>query len=266
MLFPIYLIFRPLKLYTKMEQTRIDIPTRKLNKEESAKYTSMIIDGLEEKGFVHIKEALSESDYQKISENLGSIMSRSELKLNPEKDKAQEKRRVYSNDDDRRPSIYKHLALDFHNDNPIGNRLSWYCIKQDERYGALWLIDSKAIVEQFTEEEKDILATINVRYISIVEGKEYHPWMTLLAREDGKDKAYFASWHLLDKYDTQQLQLIDKFKRLLEIEKNDNLQSVRLQLGESVFVDNRRMLHARGAISEDSKRHIIRLAINSHSS
>ncbi|MDF1698289.1 MAG: TauD/TfdA family dioxygenase [Saprospiraceae bacterium] len=228
---------------------------------EIPKYTNLIEEEILRNGYIHIRDKMIEKDYQSISESLGFLMSKSELKLDPKKDKAQEQRRKYWTEDDARPSIYKHFALDFHTDNPRQNRISWYCIRQDEKFGALLLIDSRNILADFTSVEKEVLKSIRLRYIMIEGGNEYHPWEPLLTIKDGQEEIYFAEWHLKDAYTKEQLALIDRFKRGLEREKESGTIAVRLEPGESIYVDNRRMLHARGPISEDSKRHIIRLAM-----
>ncbi len=248
-----------------MEKIKPAIPDPNLNHSDINRHSENVLDGLLEYGYFHLQEPLLEIDFQKISTTLGHIMSRSELKLDPEKDAAQEKQRNYDKKEHKRPSIYKHLGLDFHNDNPRGNRISWYCIRQDEELGALWLIDSKRLFAKFTKEEKDILTTIKLRYIEVINGKEHHPWESLLTRSGELEEIYFGSWHLKATYDPQQLKMIDKFKNILQNEKEEGLISVRLQPGQSIYVNNRRMLHARGPISENSRRHIIRLAINSDS-
>ena len=246
-----------------MEKIKPALSSNYIGNSEVERYSDTILNTLSSDGYIHITDIMDEKDYQKNSESLGRIVSRSELKLDPEKDKAQEKRRNYLSKGDKRPSIYKHLGLDFHTDNPRQNRISWYCIRQDEKYGALWLIDSKQIFAKFTEAEKDILKTIRLRYIVVEDGKEYHPWEPLLTIKENKEEIYFAEWHFKDEYNDEQLILIEKFKKELRTEKEEGLIAVRLKAGQSIYVDNRRMLHARGPISEDSKRHIIRLAMNS---
>ena len=249
-----------------MDKTSPSVAIHSFNTNEIERLILKVLNGLEQDGYIHIKEQLTEYEFQMISERLGPIRLRSDLRLDPKRDQAQEKRRVYTDADDVRPSIYKHLPLDFHNDSPRDVRLSWYCIEQDPKYGALWMVDSKNIMANFTEKEKDILSTIRLRYISIEDGVECQPWEQLLVREMGKEKVYFADWHLKDKYDDKQLKVIEKFQEYLRIETEHRKLSARLLPGESIYVDNRRMLHARGALSENSKRHIIRLAITSGTS
>lgn len=249
-----------------MEKTSPSVLNEHHNINALENIAATILYDLQNTGYSHITEKLSEYDFTLVSERLGNIRMRTNLKVDPDKDIAQKKRRVRVNDEAPRPSVYTHLGLDFHMDSPLDKRLAWYCIQQDDKFGALWILDSRNIMKRFSEEEKDLLSTIRLRYIHIEDGVEYQPWEHLLVREDNKEIIYFAKWQLIDQYSEEQLQVIKKFNEFLKIENETNKISVRLKPGESIYVDNKRMLHARGAISENSKRHIIRLALSKSSS
>jgi alpha-ketoglutarate-dependent taurine dioxygenase len=63
---------------------------------------------------------------------------------------------------------------------------------------------------------------------------------------------------LIDTYDEQQRRLLEKFAEYL---RRKEVITIRLKAGESVFIDNNRILHGRGPIQEDSQRLIKRVWI-----
>ena len=248
-----------------MEKTSPDVLSYTHVRNTIEEKVIQIHNGLESSGYVHISERMSEQEFQWIAERLGTVNMRSDLRIDPNKDAAQDKLRIRVGTENPRPSIYKHLPLDFHMDSPRDVRLAWYCIRQDEKYGALWLLDSRNILKHFTVEEKEILSTVQLRYIHIEDGKEYHPNEAMLVNRNGVEEVYFAEWHLVNTYSERQINTVEKFKKYLQEENKLRKMSIRLNPGESIFVNNKRMLHARGMISENSKRHIVRLALSSFS-
>ena len=230
---------------------------------EIQQWVQQISNKLDTDGYTVVRQPLSETDFNRISAGLGAIMSRSHLVVDPEKDAAQEAKRIMVGKEKTRPSIYRSAGLDFHNDNPCDNLISWYCIEQDDTSGSLLLIDSHELLEGFSSEELKLLETVRVRYIVHHDGVEQHPTEALLAWKGSEPEVYFAGWHLEGEYTDAQRKVIDKFKANLEARKKAGPIKNRLEPGQSIYVNNRRMLHGRGPIEANSRRHIIRLTMQS---
>jgi alpha-ketoglutarate-dependent taurine dioxygenase len=74
----------------------------------------------------------------------------------------------------------------------------------------------------------------------------------MLEKDDnGKYRIYYSFW-LADK---DVPSAFHKFRTMVEA---TNPTKINLEPNDILVIDNRRILHARGAISEDSRRHLIR--------
>src|SRR5215475_8028414 len=84
-------------------------------------------------GYVHIEAPISLEDYELVASRLGTIILRSDVKIDVDRDRLQQQTRTIE-----RPSIYRASPLGFHTD-PHADVVSWYCAEQDELDGAILL-------------------------------------------------------------------------------------------------------------------------------
>jgi hypothetical protein len=83
----------------------------------------------------------------------------------------------------------------------------------------------------------------------------------LLSEGEGGYDLYYTPWLLFDAYTPEQKDLFGKFDTYLKGKVTREPLRIRLAPGECLFIDNRRVLHARGQLPPSSQRHLTRLYI-----
>jgi hypothetical protein len=211
---------------------------------------------LDSRGWVHIETPLSPAEFEALSQRLGSIDMRSDVVVDPVREQElRANRRTNVN----RPALYQTAAMDFHTDRPSAHVLAWYCVHQDEQDGTNLLLDTHDLPEWFSAEELEALGTILVgcppTHPTDEEEARYEP---LVSRGAGSWKVYYMPWYVQTPADEDGARRLARFVQYL---KEHEVIRVRLEEGESLFIDNRRIMHGRGPLPADSRRHLIRLYI-----
>src|ERR1700736_2338005 len=218
-----------------------------------------VLDILRGCGFAHIRRGVTAEWFENLSARLGRVALRSDIVFDPAREAAQQHTRAARPN---RPSAYQAAELGFHNDNPEWNLLGFYCVEQDPSAGSNLLLDGCDIPRHFRREELEQLCAVRLmiptRNADGVERVEYAP---VLTRASGGYGMYWAPWLLLDNYDEAQSALVERFRKWVQCKEQTELIEVRLLPGEILFVHNSRMLHGRRSLSEGSRRHLVRLAI-----
>lgn len=213
-------------------------------------------------GFVHIKQPLSQNAYEALVHLLGTIKGRTDLIVDAKLNQLQQMKRKHNIN---RPSVYQADALAFHTDTPASNVIGWYCVEQDEVDGATLLLDTRDIGDHFTPAELSVLSGVNVsRMIRNPSSNEeevvYEP---LISQDNATYRVFYVPWNLSNHHNHEQTALLEKFSEYVAYKQRTELIRVRLAPKESLFIDNHRMLHSRGKLPENSRRHIIRYYISS---
>jgi len=213
-------------------------------------------------GYVHLAFAHSQQEYEEIGAALGTIALRTDVRIDRHLDRALSQTRAPGLQA-RRPGVHRADGLSLHSDRPTVNLLSFYCLEQDRRDGALILVDTSDIAAHFTKPERANLEKIEIPYSqrdphTNVEAYGHQP---LLARRGKRWQVYFAAWFLPPPANNDQARLLQKLSAYVAHRREQGAIALRLLPGESVFIDNQRMLHGREAIAPDSKRHLIRYFI-----
>ena len=140
------------------------------------------------------------------------------------------------------------------------NVLAWYCLEQDAMDGALRMIDTDNIAEHLTVEELAILTGTHIMYSNKRDGEDEEELLKepLLTKISSGYRVYYQSWLLLDTYNEEQLRALERFHEYIKRAQRHGSISVKLEKHEALFIDNRRMLHGRSSIAENSRRHLIR--------
>jgi Taurine catabolism dioxygenase TauD, TfdA family len=215
-----------------------------------------ILNTLKTVGYVYIRQPLSLATFEMISQQLGTIELKTDIKVDP----AQLQRQVHDRITGGRPSTYQAEELDFHSDNPQMNVLAWYCLKQDAREGTLYLLDTESVASHLSPQELAVLTRTNVMYSNKLSKPDQEELLKepLLIKIGSGYRVYYQSWLLLDTYDEEQKAALEGFSEYVRHLQSTSRISVRLEEQQSLFIDNRRMLHGRGRLPEDSSRHLIR--------
>lgn len=142
----------------------------------------------------------------------------------------------------------KEMAL--HTDHPRARWISWECVRQSSEGGYSLLKDTKPALDSLTESERDELRALAIR-THVVFTDDTGTYPVLRKDGDGADWVYFTPWMT----DGQSSPAFLKFLQALEATPT---LSVRLYPGESLLIDNGRMLHGRSALGGDKDRLLVR--------
>jgi len=137
-----------------------------------------------------------------------------------------------------------------HTDHPRARWISWECVRQSSEGGFSLLKDTQPALASLSEAERDELRALATRtHLVFPDDKGAFP--VLRKDGDGSDWVYFTPWMT----DGQSSPAFHKFIQALDATPT---LSLRLYPGESLLIDNGRMLHGRSALGGDKDRLLIR--------
>lgn len=193
---------------------------------------------------------------------LGEVGLRSDLVIDPAQAEEERRRRTFTGD---RPVVYSPTELGFHTDRPTVDVIGWYCVEQDAVDGAVHLIDTADLAEHLSVAELAGMGKVEFGYFQRDRrtGKEEFGRAPLVTSGPRGFLVYYAPWLLQEKHDGETERLAARFSAYVDRKRETALVRIRLHRGEALFIDNRRLLHARGNLSPESRRHIVRLYIAS---
>jgi len=221
-----------------------------------------IREALAKNGVLHITTPILEEQFGHLCSQLGSIISTASVEVNASAI-AQEQGSRADNPKLQRPTIYSNSSIGYHTDSPEQDIIAWRCVRQDVNDGKLYLLDTANILKHFSVTELQEMKAIKLRWAKRVDSIEQLNETALLSESDsGSFQVYYTPWFLRTKYSPIEQAHIEKFQAWIATTEADV--AIRLLPGEVLFVDNRRMLHAREAIAPDSKRQITRIGIKTN--
>ncbi|MBL4707417.1 MAG: TauD/TfdA family dioxygenase [Flavobacteriales bacterium] len=210
-------------------------------------------------GFIHITSKMATDIFEEIGHQLGETLTNTSIKVDKQNEKKAIEARAYRSKD--RPLAYSAKGINFHSDSPIQKTIGFYCVEQDKIDGSLLMLDMHPVKDHLSDDELSILKTITVNWGSMSDGKEVINKAPLFDEQNNAIEIYYASWHLQENISPAQQKVLTRFQDFITHTREQHLLKIRLQAGETIFVNNRRMLHARETIADNSQRHIIRLGI-----
>ena len=188
---------------------------------------------LRTQGWYH-GENYSEYDRTELLDGLGKVNMVTQVTPNPAS----------------RSMVTSRKAIGPHTDHHRADYILWNCLNQSPFGGESILIDSWAILDRMTDQEKRALESVLLMEHRVFpDDSERHPMLE--KREDGLYRIYYSFW-LADK------DAPEAFHRFRSLVEETTPMVIALKPKDILVIDNRRMLHARGAISEDSTRHLVR--------
>jgi hypothetical protein len=210
---------------------------------------------LEIDGYLHLTWPMTMENYEAIAGRVGTIIQMSDVKVDLARARSQEQvRRIKG-----RGGIYSPSALGFHTD-PIADLVSWFCVEQDDDGHPMMMLDLGDLEENFSVEELEILGRVELlspTRTSEAEQETLTP-TPLLTKTSGKYRIFYASWLLREPEDAAVRKIAEKFVAYVRSKEEAQLIVLPVKPRDTVFVDNRRMLHGRGTLPQASKRHLIR--------
>jgi len=203
---------------------------------------------------------MTEARFVELAGGVGEVGLRTDLVIDPAQ--AEEERRRRSSAAGR-PVVYAPTELGFHTDRPTVDVIGWYCVEQDAEDGAVLLLDTADLGEHFTAAEIAVLGRVELGYFqrNAQTGQEEARRAPLVASGPRGHLLYYAPWLVEESAGSETALLLERFAGYVERKRETALVRIRLERGEALFVDNHRLLHARGNLSPSSRRHIVRLYI-----
>lgn len=140
--------------------------------------------------------------------------------------------------------------MQLHTDHPRARWISWECVRQSSEGGYSLLKDTKPALDSLSGSERDELRTLAIR-THVVFSDDTGSYPVFRNDGDGSDWVYFTPWM------TDGLSSPAFLKFIQALEATPTL-TLRLYPGESLLIDNGRMLHGRSALGGDKDRLLIR--------
>jgi len=244
-----------MQVQTENKQSTWEQLTEKLPS-TTEELSAAIRSALEADGYLHLRWPMSMENYEAIAGRLGTIVLKSDVKVDRARAENQEQVRQIKG----RGGIYSPGALHFHTD-PIADLVSWYCVEQDDGGGPMLMLDLGDLEESFSEEELAVLSTVKLWRPSRKSESEQETLtpVPLLSRINGKYAISYAEWLLRESDDLEICKVLERFAAYLKNKEETQLITLPIKPHDTVFLDNRRMLHGRGELPTSSKRHLVRL-------
>lgn len=210
---------------------------------------------LQTDGYLHLPWPMTMENYEAIAGRLGTIVLKSDVKVDAARARSQEQvRRIKG-----RAGIYTPGALGFHTD-PTADLVSWYCMEQDDDGHPMMVLDLRDMEEHFSTEEREILSRVELLSPVITSESEKETLIikSLLTKKNGKFEIFYVPWLVRESEDAAVRKMVEKFAAYVKNKEETQLIVLPVKPGDTVFLDNHRMLHGRGELSRTSKRHLVR--------
>ena len=232
----------------------------RLQDADLARLAATIRSSLQTDGLARVTTRLTLADFEALGGVIGVVELRTDIRVDPARREAQ----MGSRGDAlgrSRPGVYQAESLALHTDRPTAATLAWYCIAQDDRGGETVLLDTSDLAEHLSSDVLATLCGIHVSYAIPLPGSPgeqvfQHP---LLAGAGPPYDVYYVPWNLTEPASNDERRALEEFADYVRRGHERRAIRVRLEPGESLFIDNRRMLHGRDALTAETNRHLVRL-------
>ncbi|HUH01475.1 MAG TPA: TauD/TfdA family dioxygenase [Kofleriaceae bacterium] len=145
-------------------------------------------------------------------------------------------------------------AISFHTDSPIADLVAWYCVRQDPDGGATSFLDLGALGQVLDPETFEDLRLVRHRCPSQRRARLVDVPLLLDEGTAARPRFFFTPWLIDPGLDQRALAAYRAFVEALAEHEEEWVQQVRLERGEVVIIDNRRILHARRELPAHSPR------------
>jgi hypothetical protein len=195
-------------------------------------------------GCYHVQEPIAFEEYVRLATELGDIIGEEIIAL--------------------RPNAHAYVAkpgpVPLHTDHPDAAIVAWWCAAPDAVDGASHLLDSRPVVDALPAVTRDLLQRALLWCPELGGGPPNLMRAVLWDEGDGRGTKLFCSpWLRCAVAGSEFQTALDDLRARLSEHAERALVRVRLDAGQALFVDNRRVLHGRGAIEPTSRRSLLRL-------
>ena len=197
---------------------------------------------LSEEGFSHIK--FPQSKYSKeILSTLGQVIQKTEIRENPKSTRL----------------LSSNQGMSFHTDHNAANFTAWFCNSQSAKGGQSLLVDTKKILQNFSESSLSLLLEISVKTHQVFYADNLS--VPLLSINDSEQTSvYYAQWLVNNPACIKHQKALEMFEQ--EIKSAEPIK-ILLSEGDLLIIDNHRMLHGREGFPSHSNRWLTRYWLQS---
>jgi alpha-ketoglutarate-dependent taurine dioxygenase len=144
-------------------------------------------------------------------------------------------------------------AVPLHTDHPEAKWVAWYCEAQDANDGANQLLDARPVIEALSPGRRATLHTAQLQCPRVEGGPPVLTYPVLKVGERG-ERLFCSPWLRAVGGDLVHQSAIDELRTRLKERTETHSVFVQLKPGDALVIDNGRVLHGRGQISETSRR------------
>ncbi len=147
-------------------------------------------------------------------------------------------------------------SVPLHTDHPAVDYVAWWCESQDEVDGASHLLDARPVVDALPSFRRAELHSVHL-LCPPLEGGPPTQREPVLRDHRGTTAVFCSPW--LRSVEVERQGCLDEFRTRISVAARRYTRSIRLRAGEALVIDNRRILHGRGAIDPASPRRLQRV-------
>lgn len=196
---------------------------------------------LKKKGYFKLTEPLTVSTFYRLGKSFGEIFLKCDVKYNPNATEY----------------LFGKDKMAYHMDHFDAHYIAWFGMVKNDLFEPTLLIDSRNIIKKLTQKDLRVLSRIKcqrgefeVEMYNLKTKRFYYcPWLVTLSALSQKEQ-------------TESEKVLKKLDKLIEKEHKNNRIEVHLNKGEALFIDSRFILHGRGEIAFNSKRHLKRIWVH----
>ncbi len=189
-----------------------------------------------DKGFIHIKFPDSKN-FEKIISSLGEVIQQTEIKENPKSTRL----------------LASNQGMNFHTDHNAAKYIAWFCNSQSATGGRSLLLDTKKILQHFSESSSTLLQEVTVKTHQVFYSDKLS--LPLLSVNENETIVYYAQWLVNIPGCIKHQKALVKFEE--EIKSTEPIKLL-LSEGDLLIIDNHRLLHGREAFPQNSNRWLTR--------
>lgn len=134
-------------------------------------------------------------------------------------------------------------SLGLHTDHYRVDYIAWHCVEQAGHGGETLLLDTRPLLDELPEKILRILTRVHRSEHKIFPGDvNSHP---ILVYRDNQPCVYFTYWQESADAETEQMEALRLFQEAVD---RANPVAIKLRPGDTLIIDNKRMLHGRTKI------------------
>jgi hypothetical protein len=189
------------------------------------------------RGFVALRGSRSIGSFYHLSRSLGTVLRVEDIRLGAS-----------------RRGAHSAVGIGLHTDQAHVDWIAWYCRRPDPdpQRGATMLVDTAPLLATLRDEDRQALSNV-IMLCPDVDDAAPPVRVPLLALRGGTPAVYYAKWNVAEEHGDA-----PAFLRFAAAADAAPRSAVRLDAGEILIADNRRMLHARDALDPASPRCLLR--------